>query len=556
MSQDDDLNSINRRISRAKLALGLIVVAIFGSSWFVFDWTINRIYVPEGYSLQLRYKGPPLPFLPGGRPTAQPGHFAKVDDNGAPLELGVLKELVGPGRHFYCPFWWERTLIEDVIVEPGQVALVSSKMGKQLEGAQYLVDGDLNETEYKGELRKVFGPGRYRINAYEYNYRIVKVEKITSGNQVKLAGWVEIPAGYVGVVTNMTDNPLTQAKAGIQDKVLPPGIYPVNPREQQIDVVEIGFRESTINANLATDQQGQVILDESGEPAIARDGSGISFPSNDGFTIQMDFTAIWGIMPDQAPDVISKFGNVDAVEAKVVLPQIESICRNQGSTLGAVELLVGDTRQEFQEETSRVFKEVLEDKDVTLLYGLVRHIYIPLEVRIPIQESFIADEKKLTREQEQLTTRTEATLRQEKEKVNLEGERIIVETSKVLAKALAEGDKEAAETEAETQKLVAAIDRQIAELEAQAKIVLGTADAEAQQLQEEARAQKFQLAVEAFGSGDAYNEWVFASGLPDDIELNTLYAGEGTFWTDLKGFTETLLGKQVQGQTPRPAPSR
>jgi hypothetical protein len=254
--------------------------------------------------------------------------------------------------------------------------------------------------------------------------------------------------------------------------------------------------------------------------------------------------------------VIGKFGNVQAVETKVVIPQIESICRNQGSTLGAVELLVGESRQKFQEETSLAFQKVLEDKDVTLLYGLVRHIYIPQEVRIPIQESFIADEKKLTREQDQLTTRTEATLRQEKEKVNLEGERIIVETEKVLAKAIAEGEKEAAETEAETQKLVAAIDRQIAELEAEAKIVLGTAEAEAQQLSEEAKAQKFALAVEAFGSGEAFNEWVFASGLPDDIELNTLYAGEGTFWTDLKGFTETLLGKQVQGQTPRPAPNR
>ena len=557
MSQDEDLNSIKKRISMAKVALGLIVVTVLGFGWFAFDWTVNRIYVPEGYSMQLRYKGPPLPYiLPGAKPTAKPGHFAKVDEDGDPMELGVLKEMVGPGRHFYSPFWWERTLIEDVIIKPGEVALVSSKMGEQLDGDHYLVDGDLNETEYKGELRKVFGPGRYRINSYAYSHRVVNEELIKSGNQIKHAGWVEIPTGYVGVVTNLTDNPITKAEAGIQEDVLPPGIYPVNPREQQIDIVEIGYREKSIKANLQRERDGEIMLDKSGEPMIADDDSGISFPSNDGFTIQMDFTAIWGIMPNQAPTVISKFGNVAAVETKVVVPQIESICRNQGSTLGAVELLIGESRQKFQDETSLAFQEVLEDKDVTLLYGLVRHIYIPQEVRLPIQESFIADEKKLTREQDQLTTKTEATLRQEKEKVNLEGERVIVETEKVLAKAIAEGAKEAAETEAETQKLVAAIDRQIAELEAEATIVLGTAEAESQQLQEEAKAQKFQLAVEAFGSGEAYNEWVFASGLPEDIELNTLYAGEGTFWTDLKGFSETLLGKQVQGQTARPASNR
>ena len=61
-----------------------------------------------------------------------------------------------------------------------------------------------------------------------------------------------------------------------------------------------------------------------------------------------------------------------------------------------------------------------------------------------------------------------------------------------------------------------------------------------------AKAEKFQLAVEAFGSGSAYNQWVFATGLPDDIRLKLLYAGEGTFWTDLKGFSETLLGRQAQ----------
>ena len=40
-----------------------------------FDWTINRIYVPEGKSLLLRYKGP-LIFTMGNKYVA-PGHFAR-----------------------------------------------------------------------------------------------------------------------------------------------------------------------------------------------------------------------------------------------------------------------------------------------------------------------------------------------------------------------------------------------------------------------------------------------------------------------------------------------
>jgi len=91
---------------------------------------------------------------------------------------------------------------------------------------------------------------------------------------------------------------------------------------------------------------------------------------------------------------------------------------------------------------------------------------------------------------------------------------------------------------ARTIKLVAEIARKTAELDAQATVTLGEADASAQQLLEEAKAEKFKLAVGAFGSGPAYNQWVFASGLPTDIKLQLLYAGPGTFWTDLKGFSD------------------
>ena len=97
-------------------------------------------------------------------------------------------------------------------------------------------------------------------------------------------------------------------------------------------------------------------------------------------------------------------------------------------------------------------------------------------------------------------------------------------------------------------QLVATIDKKVADLQAQATVVKGEASAKSDQLSAEAKAQKFALAVQAFGSGDAYNQWVFASGLPDHVELNLLYAGPGTFWTDLDGFTNKLLGKQLSNQ--------
>ena len=523
------------------LLSALAAVVLFAGLGFV--WTVNRVYVPEGHSLMLRYKGP---LIFGEKVYAAQGQFA---DEG---EIGILANLRGPGRHFYCPVWWERSVVPDVVVQPGHVAVVTSKMGEPLPDGQFLVDGDLGATLNKGILRKVYGPGRYRVHPYAYEFKVVSTETEQVGTQTKHSGWVDIPTGYVGVETYLADDPAEDKIAGIQKRVLPPGLYPANPRERHIDIVEIGFRESSLRVTKQTTQNGGTLYDESGEPMPMPD-TGINFPSNDGFEIQMDFTAIWGVMPENAPEVVSKFGNIDAVEQKVVVPQSESICRNNGSKLGAVDLLVGESRQQFQDDTSLEFEQVLEEKGITLLYGLVRHIYIPQEIRLPIQNSFIADELKLTRDQEKLTAKTEADLREEEAKVELESEKVRVETDKMVAAVAAEGEKEAKEIEAETKQMVAAIDKQIADLDAKKEVVLGEADAKAEQMQQEASAEKFGLAVEAFGSGSAYTKWAFAESLPEGIDLNLLYAGEGTLWTDLKGITPTLPLRQPAKQ---PAPKK
>jgi regulator of protease activity HflC (stomatin/prohibitin superfamily) len=320
---------------------------------------------------------------------------------------------------------------------------------------------------------------------------------------------------------------------------MPPGIYFINPREAQVDIVGIGYWETSIEVDKQLDAAGKDVVDESGEP-LAMPKSGIGFPSSDAFHIQIDFTAVWGVMPEEAPELVRTFGTIEQAEQKVVIPQSESICRNNGSRMGAVQLLVGETRQQFQSGVTEEFAKVLKEKNITLLYGLVRHVYIPQEVRIPIQNGYIAQEMTLTREQEQKTARTEGSLREAERKVELEAERVRVETDKKVANTKAEGDKKAKELDAETKKLVAEIDRKIAELDAQKTIQLGEAKAQADQMQQEAKAQKFDLAVKAFGDPAAYTRWEFATGLPESIDLRLLYAGEGTLWTDLKNVMPTL----------------
>src|SRR6185437_2811650 len=83
----------------------------------------------------------------------------------------------------------------------------------------------------------------------------------------------------------------------------------------------------------------------------------------------------------------------------------------------AVDLLVGDGRESFQTNTAEELEEVLKQKNLTLLFGLTRHIYVPAEIREPIQKANIANELKLTRDQEQLTAKAQAELTRAKEEV-------------------------------------------------------------------------------------------------------------------------------------------
>ena len=240
----------------------------------------------------------------------------------------------------------------------------------------------------------------------------------------------------------------------------------------------------------------------------------------------------------------------------MILPQIESICRLHGSRRGAVDLLVGDTREQFQDETSSELERVLTAKKLSLLFGLTRHIYVPKAVREPIQKAKIADELTKTRDQEQLTAKAQADLTEAKAKVVFEEKRTQAETKKMVAEVAAEGEKKAKEIEATTEKLKAEIDAKTAAIEAQTTRLLGEAKASSIKLSKEAKAQRFQLLVKALGSADAYERYIFAEGLPSDLRVGIFYAGPGTLWTDLKGFEQTMLSKLVSDAQCKAPPAR
>jgi len=84
-----------------------------------------------------------------------------------------------------------------VLIKPNEVGVVTCKLGDPLPEGEFLVDGEVGETKSQGVLRKVLGPGRYRINTYGYEVKIVQTEKSPKGMRRNTpAGLTFLPASW------------------------------------------------------------------------------------------------------------------------------------------------------------------------------------------------------------------------------------------------------------------------------------------------------------------------------------------------------------------------
>ena len=246
------MNSFQTQSLRTGARAFLTVVVLSLVGYFgVWQWTFCRIEVPAGHSLLVRYKGP-WPF--GSSTMAPEGTLVQTAAAGRPIQVGILEAMPGTGRHFYSPLEYETHLVKDEVIPPGKIGVLVAKIGKPLPEGTYLVDAK----GYRGILRKVLTPGRYRINTYAYDVKVVDVDACTEpGTRLKRKpdDPTLIPPGYVGVVTNKASDPLTGADRGIQKEVLQPGIYFLNPEEKRIDIVSIGYSETSLTVE-AHDQNG------------------------------------------------------------------------------------------------------------------------------------------------------------------------------------------------------------------------------------------------------------------------------------------------------------
>ena len=467
------------------LALSGGIVLLLVLFFLHLSWRTVFHYVEPGQMLVVIAKtGTPLP---PGQILAQKG------------QKGIQEEVLGEGRHFVMPVSNETEIHPVIDIPPGKIGVVTAKVGTDLPPGQVLAAAG-----QKGIWRKILPPGRHRLNPYGYD--------------VQLRPAVRIRPGFVGFVTSLLGQEPSGAFArpgekGVLKDVFQPGLYYINPYEYRVEEVEVGINQVSF-------------LKE----------SHLRFPSEDAFEIELEATVEWELLPEHVAQVMAEFGLKEAIEEKVIVPQSRSIGRIEGSKHGAKEFLLGQAREQFQDNFKTEFIRIGKQKNLNVLSAFIRHIIIPDILLAPIKESFVAVEKEKTAKVWEETRRSAAALERERTLIEQRRREVQAETAALVATIGAQTEQEIANIEAHTRLRVAEMQQQIAVLEAERTRTLGTARAEVVALRGHAVASGFDQKVTAFrGDAASFARYNFARQLADDFAVRIIHSGPGTLWTDLKG---------------------
>ena len=540
----------------AKLVVG--VVALY-ALWLGFKWTAMRVYVGPNEAMIVTNKfGTPLP---AEYVVAPAGSNYK----------GVQEEVRGPGRYFLDPVEYEWEVVDQVKIPAGdpdkwewdeegnlkdaqdtapQVAVISLKQSLK-GGSAPAEDTVVVPNGYKGVQQDVLTPGTYKLNKALMTWTLVPAVVVPPGS----VGVVTRLVGDVGVVSSASLTEISKAttqpsgsnvptrlvvgptQRGILKDVLQPGIYYLNPKMVKVTIVPVGY--------------DQITLDH-------RTNTAVRFYSFDGYQVEADFTVVWGRSPKDAPNIVANIGNVSKVRTNVIEPAMKAACQNEGAKYSAKELIQGDTRSQFQDDLSQALEKQIEARNIHVLLVLIRNIAIKdnsgrdqtMGLLGTIQRANIEIERDLTYKQKTKTAVVQAELEQANKLVEVNRETVAAETKVKVANILADGQKKAAEIDAQRGVQVAAVELEAAKLAAQRTEILGKAAADVEQLKRSAEAKGAKLLVDALGSPDAYNRYIFAKNF-DPAEVRLIFAGPGTFWTDLKTFDQVGAARLIQ-QPPQP----
>lgn len=391
-----------------------------------------------------------------------------------PGQKGIQLQPLPEGRYFYNPYTWDWRFAEVTTIPAGKLGIVTRLYGDEL------LAGEIIAPEgYRGIAENVLSPGKYRINPY--------------AESVEIFDAITIRPGHVGVVAHLSGKDpihgempadmknayiVAQEIKGVQERTLGPGTYYLNP-----------YVYSVTEVNLQSQR-----FELQGDDAI-------SFLTQDGFQVMVEGTLEFAVARDRAPVLTHQVGDVDDILKKIILPKARGFSRIEGSKHPAIDFIVGETRQEFQNALEKHLMAQCERWGVEIRSMLIRNITPPDEVSAIIREREVAlqNQRKIDQQIEQAKSQAEL-VRQEMlaEQVR---EKVESETVAIREQIKAEQERSVKVTSANKVLDVAKIEAEAAKLDADAIRIKAEADRDVVKMRNAAEGGVMSAMVNAFGDG-------------------------------------------------------
>ncbi|NMF62393.1 hypothetical protein DP113_18860 [Brasilonema octagenarum UFV-E1] len=311
-------------------------------------------------------------------------------------------------------------------VEAGKIGIVTTYDGISIEsdeiaGSPVADHGNFQNGQKfldgggrKGLQQEVLPPGSWNLNPW-----FAKVE------QVELT---DVPVGTVGVIISHVGKP-PENKAGVVERgckgvwntPLPPGKHVINTKVMNVEIVP--------TLPIALDWSNKK------KPPTNYDANlhAIQLRSKDGFCFDIEVTQVIRVAEENAPTMIYRVGNnvggsgsnsIKALIVKVLQPAVSNYFCNSAQNSEALDFL--DKRSDQQRQAKDYIKSALSDFAVEAVDTLIGEIDLPEQLEKILTDRKIAQEMRITIQAERET---------EKELQNLEYEKAVTKKQADLVKA-------------------------------------------------------------------------------------------------------------------------
>ncbi len=464
MSESIEFKPPNVRLNLPVLPFIPVVIVGALMALFVFIWFFCRIEPSAGQiAVLIRKTGDNL----------SPGQVVAMAEGQKGIQLDVLPE----GRYFRNPYTWSWKINRILDVPAGKLGVMTRLYGEELSPGKIIA-----EDNQRGIVQEILRPGKYRINPFAYH--------------VALFDAINIRPGHVGVVTALTgkdvlNNELAPEKRntfmvgeglkGVSGMLLDPGTHYLHP-----------YIYNSVVVNLQSQR-----FEMSGKDVI-------NFLTLDGFTVTVEGTIEFGIQREEAAFLTHRVGDMDDIIKKLILPRARGFSRIEGSKHPAVNFIVGETRQKFQNELESHLRAKSKGWGVDIKSVLIRKIIVPDEIASINRDRELAVQDAAKYEQQIVQAKSKAELTKQEMLAIQNREKVEADTKRIRAVIDAEQDQSVRLIAAQKELDVAKVEYEAALFQSEAILLTADGEKDAIKAHNEAEAAVLENRVSALGGGDNF----------------------------------------------------